>query len=81
MIQKIDKKKSNLSFKVLITAIIIAVSSYLMALPSPIHAQTAFNLPGAGVMLQPTAEFQPALIKGIKLFPNDPLRFNFGSSH
>ncbi|MEW5895511.1 MAG: hypothetical protein AB1650_07130 [Candidatus Omnitrophota bacterium] len=38
---------------------------------------TPIGLPAAGTMIMPTPAFTPALIKGIKVHPENPLRFDF----
>jgi len=35
------------------------------------------TLPNPGVMINPSANFTPALIRGIKIHPDEPLRFDF----
>ncbi|MBF0484844.1 MAG: hypothetical protein HQL25_09090 [Candidatus Omnitrophica bacterium] len=42
----------------------------------PAYGQTVSALPASGVMLSPTPNYTPLLIKGIKIFPADPLRFD-----
>ncbi|VAX36970.1 hypothetical protein MNBD_UNCLBAC01-1856, partial [hydrothermal vent metagenome] len=41
------------------------------------QAQTVLNLPVPGTMVLSTPTFVPAVIKGIKIFPDNPLRFDF----
>jgi len=35
------------------------------------------GLPAVGVMISPSSTFAPAVIKGVKIFPDNPLRFDF----
>jgi len=48
--------------------------------PNPTIAQTiptVFNLPIPGSVVATTAGFTPAIIKGVNLYPNNPLKFDF----
>ncbi len=45
--------------------------------PSVAQAQSVLGLPTPGTMVTPTASFIPAVMKGIKIFPDNPLRFDF----
>ena len=38
---------------------------------------TVLNLPAPGKMVQLSDKFVPAIVKGITLYPNDPLKFDF----
>ena len=37
----------------------------------------AFNLPAPGTIVNPSLEFTPLLLKGMTIYPDDPLRINF----
>lgn len=49
------------------------------------HAQMLLDLPDPGQMIHPSNSFNPLEIKGIKIYPHNPLRFDFlvdkGESH
>lgn len=60
----------------------------LFPLPPQAHAQNiieTLNLPAPGSRLNPSSTFIPALVKGLKIFPNEALRFDFiidtGNTH
>ncbi len=40
-------------------------------------SEVRVGLPPVGTMIMPTAAFEPALIKGVTVFPDNPLRFDF----
>jgi len=42
-----------------------------------VYASNFLNLPAIGTMVTPTPDFIPAHIKGMKIFPDNPLRFDF----
>src|SRR5580692_2323576 len=42
----------------------------------PIYAQE-FALPNPGVMVQLSPEFNPPILKGIKVYPDNPFHFDF----
>ena len=46
-------------------------------LPQPSFAQSVLNLPEPGVMLMPSVPFNPAIIKGIIIHPDNPFKFDF----
>ena len=43
----------------------------------PTLAQEIFTLPAPGTMIVQTPVFAPAVIKGVKIYPEDPFRFDF----
>nr|MBP9853896.1 hypothetical protein [Candidatus Omnitrophota bacterium] len=66
--------------KIVIYFTLLTFFSSNLILPQTLQAQTLptiLNLPAPGVMVTPTASFIPAVIKGIKIFPDNPLRFDF----
>ncbi len=44
---------------------------------SPVFAQSVLNLPQAGTMVKLSEAFQPSVLVGMKLFPDNPLKFDF----
>jgi len=48
-----------------------------MIFPSHAFAQNAINMPPVGQMLSPSSAFLPTTIKGITVFPDNPLKFDF----
>jgi len=69
-------KTKNISFRFLTCFVLLAfiLSSIF---PNPSFAQTLLNLPTPGVMVTPTPAFVPAILKGVKIYPDNPLRFDF----
>ena len=45
--------------------------------PNNAYAQSALNLPPVGTMIAPTSDFVPVVMRGIKIFPDNPLKFDF----
>jgi hypothetical protein len=43
----------------------------------PSYAQRVLPLPAAGSMALPASSFVPAILKGMKVYPREPLRFDF----
>jgi len=55
--------------------VVFPSNAYSQSLPT---VQTGvFNLPAVGAMISTTPSFVPAEMKGIKIFPDNPLRFDF----
>lgn len=58
--------------------IILTVFSATGALfPSPSYAQAIFQLPTPGTMIPLTPVFEPPLVKGMTLYPQDPFKMDF----
>ncbi|MFA5059232.1 MAG: hypothetical protein WC676_01210 [Candidatus Omnitrophota bacterium] len=70
------KSRNNPIFKTisLFLAIIFPCSNIL---PSLAYAQNLVPIPPAGNMVMLSPSFTPAVLKGLKVFPEDPLRFDF----
>ncbi len=54
-----------------------ATNSVFFSVVSPGYAQTLTPLPAPGTMVALSEGFIPPLLKGIKLYPNNPLQFDF----
>ena len=67
-IQKIYK------FYLKVLSVILAVT---LMLPQGVCAQSALNLPQPGAMISLSAPYHPAIIKGMTLYPDNPLKFDF----
>ena len=53
-----------------------------MSLPVPIvtpkaHAQSVFNLPAPGTMITPSIGYNPPIMAGMTIHPDNPLKFDF----
>jgi hypothetical protein len=59
-----------------LTVIVCFFLTSLTPLPQA-HADSVLGLPAPGTMVRITSQFQPAIIKGIKVDPDNPLLFNF----
>ncbi|VAX34934.1 hypothetical protein MNBD_UNCLBAC01-1217, partial [hydrothermal vent metagenome] len=55
---------------------ILLVFAINIALPVQVYGQ-ALNLPIPGMMIQTTEGFHPAIIRGLTIHPDNPLKFNF----
>lgn len=62
-------------FKKAVTYFILAVF-FLAGIPG-VYAQSSLTLPAAGSRLELSAAFVPPLLKGIRVFRNDPFRLDF----
>ncbi|NTV29554.1 MAG: hypothetical protein HGA80_05685, partial [Candidatus Omnitrophica bacterium] len=69
-----DILKKTVSFRavsILVLASFVATS----VMPPQAFAQ-ALNLPAPGAMVGPSATFEPVLMKGLKVHPENPLLFD-----
>ena len=57
--------------------VIITFSFSLIVPPNPARAATMLNLPNVGTMVSLSYSYMPVVVKGIKIFPDNPLRFDF----
>jgi len=79
------KISHNIPFRVAASIVIIAFMITLVSPPTPSFGSSAYNptipsdlnLPNPGEMLNLTNVFYPLVMKGIKIFPNNPFRFDF----
>lgn len=76
--------KFNLFRRIVAFLIIVAFASSLIVLPQNVSAQSLpigqagiLNLPAPGVMITHSQSYIPASIRGIKIYPDNPLRFDF----
>ncbi|VAX35109.1 hypothetical protein MNBD_UNCLBAC01-2079 [hydrothermal vent metagenome] len=70
-------KHNNLIFKPIISLLIgIFCLSSIGPLPTA-SAQSVLDLPAVGMMVMPSQSFTPAMIRGIKVFPDKPFQFDF----
>src|SRR5208283_3344471 len=63
--------KKVLSIYILLCFLITSIMG-----PNPVLAQD-FYLPAPGVMVRLSPEFNPPILKGIKVYPDNPFRFDF----
>ncbi|MDD3374270.1 MAG: hypothetical protein PHY73_00920 [Candidatus Omnitrophica bacterium] len=68
-------KKSN-TFRY-VTIFTLVSFFFLSVIPSQALAQGVLGLPQPGAMVNLSPSFHPALLRGIQIQPNDPLRFDF----
>lgn len=84
MFRPFSRKQHRIFFRLSAFLTVLAFSANLIVLPAKSYAQpaspvvgSALNLPRPGVIVTPTPSFIPLVMKGIKIFPDNPLRFDF----
>ncbi len=60
-----------------ILSLFVGAAFILTSLIPPAYAQTIFNLPQPGTMVDLSGTFAPAVLKGVSIHPADPLLFDF----
>jgi len=70
------------TYRRILSATIAITFIFSMALPpgisyAQIFPQTILQLPAPGTMIKPTPGYVPVLLKGIRIQPSDPLKFDF----
>jgi len=86
MFQRIQQRQTS-PFQRLVTWLVILLISagliipaqytYAQSLPTPMSWLTNLNLTTPGQMVKTSALYNPTLIKGLRIYPNNPLRFDF----
>ncbi|MCK5342319.1 MAG: hypothetical protein KAR20_02880 [Candidatus Heimdallarchaeota archaeon] len=71
------ERKSNLHFTIIALLIIMSFSVRTILFPSTAYSQTVLNLPSPGTMVFLSESYAPAVIRGINIYPNEPLKFDF----
>jgi len=66
-----------MQWKKSIAILVNVIFIFSVMFPQGLSAQNVLNLPPVGQMIMPTQPFMPAMLKGIKLFPENPLKFDF----
>ena len=76
MITNFKTRHNSLPYRIL-SAFIAFTFITSVILPPSVSAQVVFNLPAPGTMVTTSAAFTPALINGITIYPENPLKFDF----
>jgi hypothetical protein len=63
-------------FRRMISACVL-MSFLMLELVSPVYAQSSEFFPQPGTMVLTTSDYQPVLMKAVKVFPQDPFKFDF----
>lgn len=71
------KKQDKLLFRIGAFVTILSFLLNSIILPSRAYAQSTLNLPAPGSMITMSVSFAPPIIKGLRLYPDNPLRFDF----
>jgi len=77
MIKFQRKHRHSYLTRLIISVIILSFTSSLVIPPQKAYAQSALNLPAPGTMILVSPGFTPAIIRGIQIFPENPLKFDF----
>ncbi len=74
----IEQNMRQRGFLRVLSSILLLIFSVSVILPLDVaQAQIFQQLPLPGVMVTPTTGYVPALIRGIEIYPHNPLAFNF----
>jgi pimeloyl-ACP methyl ester carboxylesterase len=60
-------------------ALLTLVSFFISPLSFPVYAQTTavLNLPLPGTMIETTSAYHPMMLRGLSIYPDNPLQFDF----
>jgi len=76
MIQILERQRRTCMYKLLSCLLIICFSASMIVPPS-VYAQGFLPLPAPGLMVPLSPGFSPLVIRGLKLYSDEPLRFDF----
>src|SRR3990167_2645719 len=71
------RRRSFRKFSIKTTACFILLFFTANSVIPPSYAQSILNLPAPGTMVSMSSTFAPPIIKGLTLYPDNPLRFDF----
>jgi len=77
MITAIQYKKTTFGYRVFSTFVAFTFIFSSIIPPRLAQAQSVLNLPAPGAMVQLSPAFVPVLLKGMTIYPDDPLKFDF----
>jgi len=77
MFTYIKREKESILYLTFLRCTVFVLSFSLIFGPSAVQAQSILNLPIPGTMIQPSPAFVPVLLKGMTIYPDDPLKFDF----
>jgi len=77
MIYSIQRKHPFLAYRVFSTLLAFTFITSFIIPPQRAYAQTVLNLPSPGTMVSLSPTFNPPIIKGITIHPENPLLFDF----
>jgi len=67
----------NIKIGKAVLAVLFGLSTVLWSAPVTAQGTTVTPLPAPGTIVQLSPAFEPVIIKGMTIYPNDPLRFDF----
>ena len=74
----IKKAKKSVVYRIFCLCLAWSFAFNLITPPSGwAQMATILNLPLPGAMVQPTALFNPAIVRGINIYPDNPFKFDF----
>ncbi len=71
MLSEIEALRANIALGLIFVFLVNTLG------PLPLAQAQDFHLPAPGVMIQLSPEFNPPILKGIKVHPDNPFRFDF----
>jgi len=72
------KKKQISIFRRIASLMILGFFTISIVIPPQYaHAQSVLNLPAPGTMITMSVPYSPAIVKGITIYPDNPLKFDF----
>jgi len=73
----VKNKKISIIRRLTFLWVICSFTIFVAIPPQYANAQSVLNLPQPGTMISTSTAFNPAIVKGITIYPNNPLKFDF----
>ena len=77
MMNTLRRNRTSLFHRALSSFIALTFIFSLVIPPTNVSAQTVLNLPIPGAMVPISNAFAPSIVKGIYIYPDNPLKFDF----
>jgi len=73
----LKKRHANLGYRIISIFILLAFTMGFVLPPQASFAQSILNLPLPGTMIHTSVRYTPAFIRGMTIYPENPLQFDF----
>jgi len=73
----LKKQKFSIFSRLMALLLILSTSVNLIISPSLSYAQNVAHLPSPGTMVSLSSPYTPIVLKGIKIYPENPFRLDF----
>lgn len=81
MFTQTQNSHTNFSYRTLTFCLILSFTASIICPPGPVYAQNReqaqLELPPPWALIKPSQAYTPTIVKGLTLYPDNPLKFDF----